>query len=416
MLAVACVGTAPEVRRAIHRGDIPNALRLYQTYVSERGEGNADLLADVSLAILARAAGSNDPLERAAGFSALRSLGVRAGTVLEPLAEREGVVGDRATAALRDLDGDNGAPPPRLLAALGSADAERRVAGVSALGAHDGPALIALLTDREPTVRRTVALRLARVHTNLALRALTGCARGDANGGVRASAVAALGQQGPAAATALVGALTDPDIIVRLAAPAALMNASPDDAAEVLSGMVNGEPTDLTLDAARVLAQHNDPRAASFIVDALGSPRPDIRAQAAVAAGVLPDSAMARAAEHLADADPEVALRLAAVLVRHGPYRDRSFAVLHQLAARPDAFIAIRALQALAAVGDATAAVPIREALAVSDPAIRRMAVLAWPDVVSASGNVEPLRPLLTDADRSVALLAAVEIVLIAGR
>jgi hypothetical protein len=58
----------------------------------------------------------------------------------------------------------------------------------------------------------------------------------------------------------------------------------------------------------------------------------------------------------------------------------------------------------------------VTEALGSPQAAVRRLAVLAWPDVVTVSDDVDPLAPLLLDPDPSVALLAAVEIVLIAAR
>ena len=86
------------------------------------------------------------------------------------------------------------------------------------------------------------------------------------------------------------------------------------------------------------------------------------------------------------------------------------------MARLPDGFVAIRALSVLAQHGDATAADPIREALDSPDATVRRLAVLAWSDATGASGDCDPLVPRLRDDDRSVALLAAVEIVLIASR
>ncbi len=416
LVAAGCGGAGPQVRGAVARGDTPAALRLYHQYVDERGEGNPDLLADVALGILRDTAASGDARARSAGFSALRSTGVRGRDTLETLSRRPGVVGDRAAAALFDLEGRSGAPPPRLAVALASPDPERRIAGMASLGAQSAGVLITLLLDPAPAIRTAAAQRLARLRGAPVATALTAAARGDTDAGVRAAAVMALGAQGPDAATAVVAALNDPDTIVRLAAPSALMASSPEDAAEALAPLLSGEPTDLSLESARVLASHADPRAAAYVIAALGSPRPEIRAQAAVAANALPEAHSAALAGHLGDPDPEVVMRLAAILVRRGAYRDRALAALRPLAARPDGFLAIRALAALAAAGDASATEPIREALSAGDTTVRRLAVLAWPDIANASGNTDPLVPLLTDPDRSVALMAAVEIVLIASR
>ncbi|MDP3219043.1 MAG: hypothetical protein Q8S73_33400, partial [Deltaproteobacteria bacterium] len=131
--AFGCVGATGPIRAAARQGDVPAALRLYQEYTEARGLGDADLLAEVATQVLRDAAGNTDGPTRAAGFSAIAGLGVRGRDLLESLVERPGVVGDRAAAALYELNGRSGTAPARLTAALRSRNRERRAAGMVTL-------------------------------------------------------------------------------------------------------------------------------------------------------------------------------------------------------------------------------------------------------------------------------------------
>lgn len=417
--ASACSGAPARVRGAADRGDVTAALRLYAEYVDERGDNDPDLLSDVALAVLREAASSDDPRVRSAGFSSLRGLGAHAHDVLEPLSARPGAVGDRAAAILYELDGRAGAPPSRLRAALATDDPERRVAGLVALRGRAGlRRLVRRARDPDVALRVAVVRELSRRRGEVAAtQALIERAREDADAMVRAAAVMALGGHGREAFEALRAALTEGDAIVRMAAPAALMAASPDDGATALAPLLTPEFTNLSIEVARVLAARHDERAARYVVDALHHARAALRPQAAVAAQALGEQHAAGLAAFLRDADPEVSIRVAAILVRRDGFRAEAFEALRPLAARPDGFVAVRALGVLAGAGDAWARGPIREAFQSSDANVRRLAVIAWPQAIGPqSGDCGPLAPLLRDPDRSVALLAAMEIVLIAAR
>ncbi len=417
--ALGCSGATVQVRRAAERGDLAGALRLYNDYVEERGDGDPDLLAEVALATLKAAAESDDARLRSAGFSALRGIGVHARDALEALATRPGVVGDRAASVLFELDNRSGRPPERLRAALRSGDTERRVAALVTLQGPRGLGrLIRLSRDPDATLRAAVVRALARRRGEpAAARALIARLAEDTDPPVRSAAVMALGGHGDDAVETLRAALTDADPIVRLAAPAALMAASHDAAVEALNPLLTPEMTNLSIEAARVLASRHDEAAERYIVGALHHARAALRPQAAVAAQSLSDAQLASLAPLMADPDTEVSIRVAAILARKSQHRDDAIAALRPLASRPEGFVAIRALGVLAGIGDGWARDHVREALASSDANVRRLAVVAWPQAIGAQGgDCEPLAPLLRDADRSVALLAAMEIVLIAAR
>jgi HEAT repeat protein len=89
---------------------------------------------------------------------------------------------------------------------------------------------------------------------------------------------------------------------------------------------------------------------------------------------------------------------------------------MRRLAMHPDGFVAVRATAALGALGEPGTLSALRRALASPEPGVRRVAVMAWSDALQGGADCDPLAPLLGDPDRSVALMAAVQIVLIAAR
>ncbi|MBI5513254.1 MAG: HEAT repeat domain-containing protein [Deltaproteobacteria bacterium] len=412
-----CASLGGEVRRAVRQGDVPGALERYRAWRQERGEGDPDVLAEVALGLLANAAASAEAPRRASGFSALRSLGVRGRDTLEALSERRGVVAERALVALWELDGRSGALPARLGRLLSAEEPERRALGAAWLGSRrDSAGLLRLVEDPDETVRSAAVRELSRGGHSAARDALLALARRDPSASVRAAAVVALGGLGPEAGPALTEALSDPDRLVRMMAPASLAAAAPSEAEAVLGPFLTPEPGELSLEAARALASRHVARAEDYLLASLSSPRAGVRAQAAVAVSMLARDRARELARHLEHPDPEVSLRIAALLVRRPELRAGALSTLRGLAARPDGFVAIRALAALAAEGQEHTLEPVTEALGAREAAVRRLAVLAWPDVTGPSGDVDPLAPLLLDPDPSVALLAAVEIVLIAAR
>lgn len=411
-----CAGPGRAVRVAVARGDLDGALRAYQQFVDARTEGDPDLLADIAFATLRRYAGSADPGDRGAGFGALRALGVRANDTLELLARVDGVVGDRAAAMRWDIDGRDGPPPARLRDALRSGERERRLAAMSTLRPPTATRrLLRLLRDDDPAIRAAAAQRLGASQREAVTARLLDALREDPDGDVRAACVGALAGRA-AALDALVAALQDRVSFVRMAVPSALVATSLEEARARLAPLREGDRSALSIEAARALAARGDEDAARYLLDALASPRAEQRAQAAVASSFL----VARHAQALRGAlraeDPEVVLRVAGALARSDAHRDAAVEALRALSRSPDGFVAVRALQILAARGDAGVLEPLRQALAAPDASVRRIAALAWGDAVGASSDCDPLAPLLRDPDRSVATLAAMQIILVASR
>ncbi len=381
-----CSGALASIRAAASQGDISRAARLYHAHVDSRGYADPEALAVVAVEVLRRCAASDDARVRSATFALLKSLGALARPALEPLARRDGVVGDRAAALLYELDGRDSAPPQRLREALRSADVERRIAGISSLRGRSGlRRLVTLARDDDPRVR--------------------------------AAAVTSLGPLGGPAAEALQVALSDADPRVRMLAPSALMSASTDVAVGALVALLTPEASALSIEAARVLASHGDARGGAHILDALQRATGELRAQAASAAASLPRANEATLAALMTDRDPEVALRISTAMLRREGRRPSAVSALRALASRPEAAVSVRAYVALATTGDERAQRSVAEAMWSSDESVRRLAAGAWPRVVGAeSSAVDPLALLLTDADRALAATAAAGVLAIAAR
>lgn len=381
-----CSGALASIRAAASQGDVARAARLYHAYVDNRGYADPEALSVVAMEVLRQCASSDDARVRAATFALLKTLGPLARPALEPLARREGVVGDRAAALLHELDGRDGTPPQRLREALRSPDVERRIAGMSSLRGRSGlRRLVTLAHDDDPRVRAT--------------------------------AVTLLGAYGTSAVEALRAALTDADPRVRMLAPSALMTASASAAGESLGALLTPDATALSIESARVLASHGDARGVTHLLDALQHAAGELRAQAASAAGALPTASEATLAALMRDRDPEVALRIATVMLRRPQRRQAALTALRALAARREATLSLRAYVALGATGDEHAQRAVVEAMWSSDESVRRLAAGAWPRVVGAEASaVDPLALLLTDADRVLAATAAAGVVAIAAR
>ena len=419
MLVASCNTPRVQIRRIADHGDIAGALRMYHSHVQERGAPNADALADVALAVLRRAAESTDVRDRNAGFSALRTLGTRARDVFGAIANEPGAVGDRATSALYELDGRDGPPPQRLILAVGTSDPERIVAGLVAIDArHDVQTLIRALSSEWPDVRRAAAMHLSRYRgDHEATHALAEQALHDADDMVRAACITALGNHAAAGVDAIVHALDDPQLMVRLVAIWALAQASPAEAHTHFAPWLNDTHDPMSaLEAAHALVAHGDGDAVHFVIAALDSPREDLRSQAAVAASSLPERYLDLIAPQIEAADVEVRIRIAGRFATRDAYRTRVIRALRPVSLRPDPIVAVRALEVLAEAGDPEAAGPLRGALASPDNTVRRVAVLAWSHLAGTSGETDPLAPLLEDHDRSIRLMAAAEIVRIASR
>lgn len=416
--AVQCAAPIRNMRSAAAAGNTTRALRLYQDYVSERGASNPDALAEVALALLERLAASSELPARTAGIASLRSLGGRGRDSLLSVAEKPGVAGDRAAAAVYDMDGREGLPPSRLNDAALSSDPERRVAGLAAVeGRHDVVALIAALEARSVDVRRAAAQRLARQSSNQGtMEALGHCVAHDESESVRNACVSALGQYGERAWDLIVPAQADRESFVRMTAANALIAANRTRATTHFAPLFQQPATALSVEVARALSARGDSTAVEFILRTLAGGDPNLRAQAAVAVGAWNDHYDPQLLPFFEDGDVEVRLRVAVALGRRAPNREAAIRAVRPIAASPDPLLAMRALSVLADLGDSAAAAPIRQALQSPERTIRRLAINAWSYLTEANGEVEPLTPLLLDDDVSLRAQAAAEIVRIAAR
>jgi HEAT repeat protein len=418
LVVLLCACAASPLRRQALQGDVAGALRTYRAISRDRGSSDADQLAIIALAVLERDAGSRDARIQRAALSSLRSLGQRGRDALARLAEREGLLGDRAAAALYEVDGRDGEPPARLIEASRSTEPERRIAGLAAdEGRGNVLGLIGALESSSVELRRAAAQRLNRRRGERAvIERLAQCVREDSDDSVRAACVLALGAHGQTAFDAILPAREDRVAFVRMMAVSALVSANSDRARTELAPLLRQPPNALSIEFARALSARGDDAASNYIFDALAGADASLRAQAAVAATGLAERNEARLLPFLEDGDVEVRLRVAGALGRAGRRRSEAVAALRPLAASPDPMLAIRALLVLSECDDAAAAAPVRRALVTAAPAIRRLAVIAWSHLAGATGEVDPLADLLLDSDAMVRVMAAGEIVRIASR
>lgn len=418
VLLCGCVGASRAVRRAADRGDLRAALSAYRELVDARGEGDPEVLAVIAWATLRTAASSDDPAWRSAGFAALRGLGERANSLFEALASRPGVVGDRATAALWELHGPSEQRRARLHLALTSSGQERRIAGMTLFSRGNArAALIRLSNDPDPRIRAEAIRLLARGRCSRRVRERLGeIVHTDASADVRAAAVRALGACGERAVSALERGLNDPELFVRMAVPSALLSASREHGRQLVTTLVGAHPDPLSVEAARALSQARDDDIDTWLLGVMRDGSQSLRVQAAVAAHTLAARHPNELARYLNDTNPEIVLRVAAALARVDGQRQRAREALRRLSHSLDGFVAVRALSALAMLGEGDLDEPVRGALRAPDSTVRRIAVLVWSDVRDVSRDSDELAPLLRDPDRSVALIAAVQIVLAAAR
>lgn len=352
-----CAGGASLVYEAAARDDVALASRSYNAYVDRRGYADPEALSAVAFAVLRDAARSDDARLRDAAFAALASLGQRARPALDALSSRDGVTGDRATALRYALDGRGRRPPPRLREALRSDDPERRAAGLASIR---GRSSLARLTELSH----------------------------DSHIAVRLAALGTLSSLGADAVEPLRASLDDSDPRIARGATAALFAAAPSVAIEALSPRLAGETTERSVDLARQLMAHGDPRGEAHLADALAR---------------APDA---------------VRVIAAAALSRRPSRREAALTALRSLSARADESTAARANAALAITGDDAALSRLREAMWSRDASVRRLAVSLWPRAAVSAGAsaVDPLAVMLTDRDRALAVSAAAGVIAIATR
>ncbi len=326
-LVLAACASAPRGRvvHAVEEGDLDGALAAYDELRQREGT-DADLLARVAALVLERELhGAEDDLREAA-LTQLALAGTAGAPILRGLADERGV-GPRRLGALRIL-ARRGDPDARLaLRALADRE-EPSILAVAILGMD--PALDRALLYRhaeaaDASVRAAAVRQLAPAAAEDEVRErLATIARVDAEASVRAAAVGSLRGAGAAAADVLRERLGDPEASVRYAAVGALAAADPAVAVAALGSLLEIAVSPAGIEAARLLADHEDAdtarRARAFLRQALASEDAALRAQAGVALTGLPVATEApmdavRAAL-AAERDPEVRLAFARALSR----------------------------------------------------------------------------------------------------
>lgn len=246
-----------------------------------------------------------------------------------------------------------------------------------------------LLGDDDPTVWATAAVAILRAHPDAP--ALVARALDDSNPRARAIAVEGIGRKlGARARADIEAALDDPDPAVRAAAVGALHR-------------IADAPTDDARLAA-VAAADADGAVRARALAALVGDRDDSgdRAEQRVAATT------ALAAARKALADPYLGARLAAVAIIDRRGGDAETALLGDLGAGQDEFVAARAAVALARRGDANRAFRIvRGLLDSSEWSVRVAALNTLSQLRNQGAAAETAAPLLGDPDLRVALAAA---------
>ncbi len=349
------------------------ALALYE----QTSPPDAQLLVDIAAALLQRDALATDAAVRADAFAQLAFAGHRARQVLQALSAQSQAVATRAAAlsvlarlgdhsardTLRELvlaadpevadlafaQLDPQLERARLLSALSSPRAQRRLAALSALWASS----------------TADDLRLALIEL----------ARRDPIAQLRGAAVFALRGQGALAADAVAEALDDVDESVRVAAMITLPSIDAARATSLLSRYLGTAPSAQSVEAARALllagALSESARARAALAQALSAPDFKLRARAAVTYRGLPAALRDPAALHerlSQEGVAEVRFALALTLgVSDAPARK----AMTQLAAG-DGALAVQAAGELAAAGDASA----------------RAKLAAWPGLAKAPASL----------------------------
>jgi len=171
---------------------------------------------------------------------------------------------------------------PHLLRALREAhEGMRRAAadGLAALGAPAVPALIPLLEDRDPAMRRAIAAVLARLRDVRAVPALVAALQ-DRDEGVRAAAAAALAAVGPPAVEALLAQAQAGDALQRRLAAEILGEVDDGQGRRWLEAALADRDAGVREQAAAALGKQREVAAIPALLQALKDPEERVRARA----------------------------------------------------------------------------------------------------------------------------------------
>jgi HEAT repeat protein len=276
-------------RIARHLADerLDEALAVYDSHVAHRGAADPALLAIIGRAELQRQAKSNDRVVRSLALEGLAAVGDAAAlNELREGAGKDAATSEQALAPTLSLIrlGDEAAAA-RLGKMLGSAPGDLKVhliraiqdANATSLGAQ----VAALLNDPLPQVRMAAAIAVGALGHRPALPRLTAMYEGD-EPTPRLLAAIALKRLGDTSADAFVAKLLASEAPeVRLMAAAAYPPAPRAQWTERIRELRSDRSEMVRLRAAEVLACCDEATARAILADALRSPLPPMRAEAA---------------------------------------------------------------------------------------------------------------------------------------
>ncbi|HEX5004847.1 MAG TPA: M56 family metallopeptidase [Gemmatimonadales bacterium] len=235
------------------------------------------------------------------------------------------------------------------------------------------PALIAALSDPDMNVRIAAARSLGNLEDPRAIPALITATR-DGNAKLRSAAFDALSNfEDPRIVEPMITALKDPDAEVRERAANTLGNLENTRAVQPLIGALADSSAGVREAAARSLGDLRDPAAAPALAGALKDANPDVREAAARSLGEFElTKAPPALIAALKDSDADVREAAAQSL---GEIRDPA-AVSALQASLTDANADVRetAVRALGEIGDSASVNALIAALKSSDPEVRRQA------------------------------------------
>ena len=402
--AFACAGGPTNaVGAALRRGDVKDALGAY-----ERSGSDAELLAEIALAVVVHEARNTDAARGARAVAALQRAGERAQPSLQRLANGAGLAQTRVRAlSVLAARGDAEARQ-QLRERLQDADSAIQAIAVQALDARgDAERLRELALAPSAVLRRAAIERLQRAQPALeTLLVLAEAARVDPSPPVRVAALRALAAQGTAGVDAIAAHLGDPEQAVRLAAIGELVRADYARGARLLAELLAGEPCAEGIEAARSLLSAAGARAPqsalAHLQRALSAPDNALRGAAAVALMSAPAAGTERLAVARVALEPVRSVRLCLVLAIGSENAQRKPQLIELAAARD--VVASQATAELARAGDARAVSRLRAMLGSADATVRGVAVDA---LASDLGQRRAVRLLLLDPDPGVRLRAA---------
>lgn len=371
-----------KVRAAMGRGDNATAVKQYETWHQMRGADDASLLRIMAKTVLWQALRSPSAALKVAAIQTIEKLEIEelAHDVGERVLDDDDWVAAAASVAVLRAQP---AAPRVATDLLRSDDARARALVVAGIGrkigkrAHDD--LTPMLRDRDAAVRRAAVTAVGAMKVDDDTPRLIEIAEKDADGPVRASALAALAV-GKRTGVAQVAerALTDTYLGARLAAVELLARRGGDAGRPRLQALARGDDRFVALRAASALAHREGGERIDAPLAALDDQSPSLRATAtaAVADLVAKDRALELLGRRLVDSDPMVQLAAARALLHLG-VDDQARPVLEKLLAADTDTVRVQAAVLLLPIDEKKALETLSALCAAADPTTREAAVHA---------------------------------------